>query len=206
MDGILQFDWNIMTWLQDNWHVGENPALDSVFKFITTLGDGGMIWIALGIVMLFFKKLRPFGIAVLLGAAFSGLLNDLIIKPIISRERPFDFDWPQFITNGREFFYPHIIKEMPHSLSFPSGHTSSSVAPATALWFISDKKLRWRLAIPFSVIALLIGFSRIYIHVHFPTDVLGGIVAGIVYGVLAVFAAKGIVALIKKIKPNTKLV
>jgi len=204
MDSILHFDWNIMAWMENAWSIGSNPALDGFFKLVTTLGDGGMVWIAIGVIMLFFKKLRPWGVAVLLGAAFSGLLNDIIIKPIVERERPFNFDWPAW--TGRDFFipFPEIV-EKTHSLSFPSGHTSSSFAPAAAMWFIRDKKLRNAIAIPGTILAALIGFSRIYVHVHYPTDVLGGIVAGIVYGLLAVLAVKGIMALIKSKKPDTKL-
>jgi len=202
MDSILQFDWNILTWLESNWNIGNNPILDGFFKIITTLGDGGAIWLITGGVLLFFKKLRPWGAAVILGVAFSGLLNEFILKPIVDRPRPFDFDWPLWAS--KEFFFPDIISR-PHSLAFPSGHTGASIAAATAMWFINDKKIRLAIAIPGTILALLISFSRIYLHVHFPTDIIGGIVAGIAYGLLAVLAVKGLMKLIRKRNPNTNL-
>ncbi|MDR3345346.1 MAG: phosphatase PAP2 family protein [Oscillospiraceae bacterium] len=203
MDAILHFDWNIFAWTERVLDVGHNPVLDNIFAFITSLGNSGLIWLAIGALMLFSKKLRPWGIAVMLGVAFSGLLNDLIIKPFFERPRPFDFDWPSW--TGRAFYFPEIIAK-PDSLSFPSGHTSSSFAPLIALWFIPDKKSRFALAIPGTILAALIGFSRIYVHVHYPTDVLGGIVAGVAYGLLAVLCVKFAVKLWQKKFPSSRLV
>ncbi|MDR1410134.1 MAG: phosphatase PAP2 family protein [Oscillospiraceae bacterium] len=189
MDSILHFDWNVFTWTERVFDVGNNPSLDRFFAFITSLGDGGTIWLGLGVIMLFFKKTRPWGVAVMLGVALSGIITDSIIKPLVDRPRPFDYDWPSWTI--RSFYFPNIIPK-PHSLSFPSGHTGSSFGGAFALWFIKDKKCRYALAVPGTILAALIGFSRIYVHVHFPTDVIVGAIAGILYALLAVLIVKSL--------------
>jgi undecaprenyl-diphosphatase len=195
MDGILHFDWSIFAWTERAFDVGSNPVLDGVMKTITSLGDGGVIWIILAVVMLLFKKTRLIGIAMLIGAAFSGIFTDLVIKPLIDRARPFNIDWTPYGLG--EFFYPNII-EKPDSLSFPSGHTSSSFGSAMALWFLKDKKLRYALAVPGTILAALIGFSRIYVHVHYPTDVIAGVIVGTIYALAAVLIVNAIAKALRK--------
>ncbi|MDR0884321.1 MAG: phosphatase PAP2 family protein [Oscillospiraceae bacterium] len=187
MDAILHFDWNIFAALESALNIGHNGVLDNFFAFITTLGDSGIFWLGLGIIMLFFKKTRIWGAGVILAVAITGGLNDLLLKPLFERPRPFDFDWPAW--TGRPFYYPEIIAR-PDGFSFPSGHTSSSFAAATALWCIDDKKSRRAFAIPGTILAAIIGFSRLYLHVHYPTDVLGGVLAGMLYGLIAIACIK----------------
>jgi undecaprenyl-diphosphatase len=113
----------------------------------------------------------------------------VVFKQIFERPRPFNFDgWPG------EFIYPELV-ERPHSFSFPSGHTSSSLGAATPLLIKAKKKY----GIPVFILALLIGFSRVYIHVHYPTDVIFGTLVGIIGGVIAVFAFKYGIVLAKKL-------
>lgn len=173
-DSILHFDWAIFSWVETHlW----NNILNPIMIGITSMGDGGIVWIALGIVLLFFKKYRKYGFMVLIGLLFSLMINDWILKPWIARPRPFDLELPWW----QELYkYPDLIKR-PSSWSFPSGHTSSSFAAAAALWFTKKK----RLIIPSSILAVLIAFSRIYVHVHYPTDVIAGVIVGILYGLLA---------------------
>ena len=131
-----------------------NPVLDFLMPIITTLGNGGMLWIALTAVLLIFRKTRR--IAIVMGAALllTAVVTSLILKPWIARPRPFaTFPWISM-----------IIPE-PSGFSFPSGHTSSSFAAATVLWFRS-----WKLALPATVLASAIGFSRLYLFCHYPTD------------------------------------
>lgn len=173
MDAILNFDWAIFQWISNNlW----SPALDGMMKVITTLGDSGIIWIVFGLALVCFKKYRKVGIMVLAALLFSLIFTDLIIKPLVHRPRPFDL--PQWFG---QFVYPEIISR-PGSLSFPSGHTSSSFAAASVLWFTRRK---WQMSLLATVLAILIAFSRVYLYVHYPTDVLAGILAGITYGYMA---------------------
>lgn len=172
MQHILDFDWAVFQFVEKYlW----GPFLDVLMPFITRLGDGGIIWIVLALVLLFFKKYRKFGLMMITGLLISLLINDNILKPFISRTRPFELEaWKGM------FNYPQLI-ERPHSLSFPSGHTSSSFAAAVVLIFTGKK----RIYIPPLILAFLIAFSRIYVHVHYCTDVLAGMVVGTLYGLLA---------------------
>ena len=174
MQAILEFDKAVFLFFENYlW----SPLADTIMTFITQLGDKGFIWIVIGLVLLFFKKYRKYGVMVIGGLMCSLVINDFILKPLFNRPRPFDLDldfWKAF------YEYPNFVTK-PTSVSFPSGHTSSSFAAATALFF-SRKK---RICLPALVLAFLIAVSRIYVHVHFCTDVLAGFVVGVIYGLLA---------------------
>ncbi|MGI6248175.1 MAG: phosphatase PAP2 family protein [Acutalibacteraceae bacterium] len=172
MQAVLNFDWAVFRFVQEHlW----GPFLDFLMPLITRLGDAGAIWIITAIVLLFFKKYRKYGFMMIAGLLFSLIITDNIIKPVIQRPRPFDLElWKDI------FVYPDYVKR-PHGYSFPSGHTSSSLAAATVLIFSKKKPVY----IPAMILALLIAFSRIYVHVHYCTDVLAGLLAGIIYALLA---------------------
>ena len=147
-----------------------NPILDKVMVFITTLGNSGMIWIVTALLMLCSKKYRTTGIMLSLGLIGSLLFGNVILKPLFHRTRPFD------IVEGIE-----LLIAAPHDYSFPSGHTLASVISATIL-LIRDRKIGFSAL----VLAILIAFSRLYLYVHFPTDVLGGAVIGVIIGFFSV--------------------
>lgn len=140
--------------------------MDIFFKFFTYLGNGGLIWIAAAMVMMFFKKTRSLGCCMLFCLALTFIVNDLMIKPIVHRARPFITD-PDI----------KLLITAPSGHSFPSGHTAAAFACSTAI-FIQDKAK----GAGAYVIALLIGASRIYLFVHYPTDVFCGIIIGIACG------------------------
>ena len=144
--------------------------LDAVMIFITHLGDGGIFWIATGIVMLFFKKTRRCGILVLLSMAICYLMGNIALKNMIARPRPFVAD-------------PAVLMKIaePGEFSFPSGHTLHSFTAATVIFLHYRKAGTAAL-----VLAGLIAFSRLYLFVHYPTDILGGMVIGISVAVLIV--------------------
>lgn len=125
---------------------------------ITTLGDGGLFWIAIGVICLFFKKYRKMGLQVLIAMLCTYIIGNLILKNIFARPRPCDMDTAVAMLISR-----------PHGHSFPSGHSMNGMVAALTLFF-NNKKI----GIPALVLATLIGFSRMYLFVHFPTDVLGG--------------------------------
>lgn len=151
------------------------PFLDAVFKIITFTGNAGIIWIICAALMLFFKKSRKCGIALSVALILSLVLNNLALKNIIARLRPFQLD--ESIS---------LIIPPPSEYSFPSGHTLSSFASAFVIWFYHGH----RFGIIATVWAALIGFSRIYLRVHFISDVIGGAIIGIGIGFLAVIIVK----------------
>lgn len=138
--------------------------LDKLMVAITSLGNEGYVWIAIGIVMLFFKKTRRAGAAVLIGLLLGLIVGNKGLKVLFARQRPCA------INTEIELLIPY-----PSEFSFPSGHTLSSFVSATAI-YLRNKK--WGVAA--FVLASLIAFSRLYLYVHFPTDILGGIVVGVI--------------------------
>lgn len=152
--------------------------LDKFMVLVSTLGDGGFCWLALGIIFLIMgNKKRPWrswGCILLLCLGVNALVCNLALKPLVGRMRPYDL-------MGFE-----ILVERLSDASFPSGHTSASFAAAAALYHINQ---RWGIAA--ILFATLMGFSRLYLGVHFPTDVLAG-------AVLGWFVAKGVIYFIKR--------
>lgn len=140
-----------------------NPIFDSIMIFFSKSGDRGFIWIAIGLVFLCLEKYRKCGIILLLSLLLSVLLGNVILKHLVARERPcwIDGNVLLLIANPRDY-------------SFPSGHTFSSFAAAAAIFF-SHRDIGW-IAL---VLAAMIAFSRLYLFVHYPTDVIGGVIFGI---------------------------
>ena len=164
MQFIENIDFSILYWIQENLRCA---FLDVVLPFLTTLCNNGEIWIACGIALLFFKKYRRYGIFLLVALLLGSLIGNEIIKPLVARVRP---------CNAVSLL-PDMLVKVPSSYSFPSGHTVSSVVGATVLTR-ANKKFGFA-AIP---VAALIAFSRLYVFVHFPTDVLVGAILGFAIG------------------------
>lgn len=144
-----------------------NPIFDKIMLFITSLGDDGILWLGIGVICLCFKKHRKMGMQLLLSMLCTFILGNLILKNVFARPRPCDIDTAVTLLLSR-----------PHGHSFPSGHSINSMVAAVAL-FLNNKKI----GIPAVIIASLIGFSRLYLFVHFPTDVLGGFAIAILVAI-----------------------
>jgi len=194
-DAFLPFDGAIAQWIATTFQPGAGTFWDTLWVWITRAGDGGFLWIALGVALLLFRKTRKAGIVTLIALAFNGILTNAIIKPLLSRDRPYNID---FIAWAKDYVYPALTKS-PGDKSFPSGHTAISFAGACGLffglrpdWLGSAKPRLW--AILGIVLAALVGFSRLFLGVHYATDVL----AGAVVGALCAFAA---MALLRKLEP-----
>ena len=166
-----QFEIEILLWIQENLR----GVMDGFWVAVTSLGDDGWFWIAVGIALLLFKKTRPVGITLLLSLLINLCLTNLTLKDFFGRPRPFNVN-PDLVT---------LIKP-PSSFSFPSGHTSVSFSGALVVYHMMSKKI----GIPAVVLATMIAFSRMYVGVHYPTDILGGIVVGIVSSIAAYFIVK----------------
>ena len=159
----MEWEFSILYALQEI----HNPVLDAIMLFITSLGDDGLFWIAIGVICLVFKKHRKMGLQLLISMLCTFILGNLIIKNLVARPRPCDID--AAVT---------LLLSRPHGHSFPSGHSINSMVAAVAL-FLNNKKI----GIPAVIIATLIGFSRLYLFVHFPTDVLAGFVIAILVAI-----------------------
>lgn len=150
---------------------------DFFFPNVTHLGDKGLFCILIGIVFLLFKRSRKGGAAMLIALLFGLLLTNICLKNLVDRPRPYVDELGMF----REFWM-----EIGHGLekeagSFPSGHATSVFAAMTAVFWAFDKKYSWTAYL----FAGIIGFSRIYIHVHYASDILGGMLVGFVAGTAA---------------------
>ncbi len=158
-DFITQIDFAILNFIRE---FLKCTFFDIVMPFFSSIGNVGIVWIVIGLIMLFFRKTRSWGIMLLFTMLLGYLIGELAVKNIVCRDRPcYIVDIDMIITK-------------PNSYSFPSGHSCSSFAAATVLL-----KMNKRFGIAALVIASLIAFSRLYNYVHFPTDVLCGILLGV---------------------------
>lgn len=190
-DSLLGFDLSVFQWIQSI----QNSFLDALMVGITTLGNAGTIFIVLGFVLLFTKKYRKAGLAVLVALIVMLLCSDLFLKEFFARVRPFNLfesNPEKYAVWGTEYVFPELVYK-PSSYSFPSGHTASAFAAATALLYHSRK-----LGIPTMIFAAIMGFSRIYVQVHYCTDVFGGVIAGAICGLIAVLIVKYLFPVVDK--------
>lgn len=145
--------------------------LDTLMPFLSRLADRGEIWILLAAVLLLFPKHRKQGITVCCALILDLLACNMILKPLIGRDRPFLFR-PELA----------LLVPPPGDAAFPSGHTAASFAAAFALRASGADKRLW---VPALVLAAGIAVSRLYLYVHWPTDVLAGALLGAALGHLA---------------------
>lgn len=155
-----EMDSAIILFIQDN--VRSN-YLDAVMKCASIIGNYGIVWIVAGLSLLISPKTRRAGIGVLICLAVASIVSNVVIKNIVARPRP------SIIHAALEAIIP-----LPPSFSFPSGHACSSFASATALTLA----LKWRGAWSF-ILASLIAFSRVYVGVHYMSDVIFGAALGV---------------------------
>ena len=166
LETLQQLDGSLLLWIQTlhlSW-------LDPVVAAFTSLGNAGMLWIVLSLVMVCWKPTRKAGILALLAMGLGLLVTNVTIKPLVERARPW-LDLP--IT-------PLVVENDPHS--FPSGHTCAAFAAGLA--WAGTCSARWA-RIAAVVSAVCMGLSRLYVGVHYPSDVL----AGALIGSLAALAA-----------------
>ncbi len=158
------FDIPVLDWIAEKLWC---PVLDAIMPWITLLGDGGIFWIAIAVILLFIPKYRKAGLSMGIALLMGLVLCNLTLKPLVARIRPYDFVLAHY---GRHI---SLLVSTPHDFSFPSGHTIASFEAAIAL-LLHDKKL----GIPATVLACLIAFSRLYLYLHYVTDVLFSVILG----------------------------
>lgn len=157
-------DWMILNFLQTH----RTPLLDRIMPVVTAFGDYGLFWMIVVAVLCIVPKTRKTGLSCAISLGLNAILCNLVIKPIIARPRPFTVRPAGTL----------LVKE-PHDYSFPSGHTSASFTVTFALLHRKD-----RLWIPCCILSTLIAGSRMYLYVHYPTDVLGGFLLAILCSAL----------------------
>lgn len=172
MEAIQNFDFFVLNGLQE---LLQCSFLDTVVPILTHLGHG-VVWAIFGLIFLFMKKYRFNGICIISALVATVIISEFIIKPLFLRERPYMLN-PDFVL---------LIPE-PSGTSFPSSHTSTSFASALQFFGINRKA-----GIAAMIFAAVVAFTRLYLYVHFPTDILGGIILGIIMGFATIIVGKKI--------------
>ncbi|MCD7775090.1 MAG: phosphatase PAP2 family protein [Clostridiales bacterium] len=168
--------------LHTNW-------LTPIVNVFTQLGDTTFVVILMivGLVLCFSKKTRKYGMTLFFAIFIGTLITNVVLKPLIFRPRPY-----VSLADNADFmqWYTEAGSNVESDRSFPSGHTTAAFEIATALFLVvKNKKIKWI----FPVYAVLIGCSRLYLMVHYCTDVLAGMICGIIAGVLAYFITRAII-------------
>ena len=173
LEAVTAWDASVITAIYENVH---SAFLTMFFRIVTLLGEGGIFWIAVAVILLFFKKPRRSGICIGASLLIGVIVGNGIIKNVVARPRPYD------AIEGIESVVSHLS-----DYSFPSGHSLCCFEAATAL---AMNRTRW--AIPAYVGAVLVAVSRLFLFVHYPTDVICGALLGVLFGVLGSLAAGAI--------------
>ena len=151
------------------------------FEFISFLGHDGIILIILSLLLMIFSKTRRFGTAMLFSVAIGALITNCCLKIIIARPRPYADESSIYYQ-----LWQTVGMNMESDKSFPSGHTCAAFATMTAVFLVGNKKVSWTAFI----FAFLMGISRIYLVVHYCTDVIGGLIVGTFAGIIGTLLAK----------------
>jgi len=152
----------------------KNAFFDFGMPFISFFSNKGWIWIAIAVGLLLTKKYRRYGVALSIGLALCLVMGNVILKSLVARPRPYDV-----------YGEIELLIEKLSDFSFPSGHTYSAFCGATILYFMNRK-----IGYAAFAFAVLTAFSRLYLFVHYPTDVLAGIVMGVAVAFLAMYILK----------------
>lgn len=171
MDFIQTIDYEILSAIVQ--HV-RSDLLTPVFLCITHLGDGGLLWLLTAALCLSRRATRPCGVAILLALVLGLFAGNLVIKNLVARPRPFQ-TYPELF---------HLIDQ--GGYSFPSAHAMSSFAAATVVFLFFRRRGQLWPGLVLLTMAALIAFSRLYVCVHYPSDVICGTLLGICLGCVAI--------------------
>ncbi len=167
MDIIREIDFMVLEYIREHLR---NGFLDNIMPVVTAFGNMGMFWVVVALIISAKRKYRKCSITMMIGMIMGVILGNFVVKNIVRRDRPC---WINEIGD--------MLIANPQDFSFPSGHTMSSFIAATILFYY-DK----RLGVPSFGVALLIAFSRMYLYVHFPTDIIGGAMLGVGIAIMTV--------------------
>ena len=165
----ISFDLPVLDWIQANMQSG---FMDKFMPFITKFGDHGLFWMIVAALLLIPQKTRKTGLGMAIAMIIGLLVCNVTLKPLVGRIRPYDLQAELGITI-------QLLGERMHDFSFPSGHTIASFEAAVVLLKNSKK-----MGIPAMILAILISFSRLYLYVHYPTDVIVSIILGTLFALI----------------------
>ena len=165
----ISFDLPILDWIQANLQSG---FMDQFMPFITKFGDHGTFWMIVAALLFLFPKTRKTGLGMAIAMLIGLLICNVTLKPLVGRIRPYDLQAELGITI-------QLLGERMHDFSFPSGHTIASFEAAVVLLKNSKK-----MGIPAMILAILIAFSRLYLYVHYPTDVIASVILGTLFALI----------------------
>lgn len=168
-DWITKIDLNILAWIQDNLRC---DALDTILPVITFLGDKGWLFIVIAIILVLLPKTRLWGAKLSTSLILGLVFGNMLLKNVVARIRPYEV-----VENVT------LLVDKLSDYSFPSGHTMASFEFFTVVCFMPIKK---RYKVLAGILAFTIAFSRLYLHVHYPTDVLGGMFFGTIFGIMGI--------------------
>lgn len=174
---VLNWDANILLNLQNN---VRSDLLDPVMKAITHTVDKGIFWILLSVLLLIIPKTRKMGFCSAVSLVFSIIICNGILKHAFARIRPYE------VIDGLK-----CIVKLADDFSFPSGHTSASFASSVAIFLAADKKQKGFAAIGIAY-ACLVGFTRLYVGIHYPTDVIVAAVVATLFAIPAYLIGKAV--------------
>ncbi|MDE6024806.1 MAG: phosphatase PAP2 family protein [Lachnospiraceae bacterium] len=172
MQQLIELDGSILLWIQQHLRT---DIMTAIMKAVTMLADRGIFLIAVAVLLMAFKPTRKTGIAAMLGLIINLLIVNVWLKNMIDRTRPY------YMVEGLNSLLPPQLDS-----SFPSGHTSHAFAMAAVIWSTAEKKY----GIAAIVLATMIAFSRLYLGVHYPSDVFAGVLIGILSGFISVVIVK----------------
>lgn len=177
------FDQWMAAWVHQLYNIS-GDFFTPFFSFISFFGHDGIPLIIISVVLIFFRKTRKFGTAMLLSLGIGALFTNCILKVLIARARPYSEETRLFFnTDLYQKLWMTVGQQVESDKSFPSGHTTAAFATMTAVFLSGRKKISW---IAF-IFAFLMAVSRIYLVVHFASDVIAGIIVGIIGGIIGTY-------------------
>ena len=165
----LSFDLPILDWIQANL---QSPFMDKFMPFITVFGDAGIFWMVISALLVIFPRTRKTGLGMAFAMMIGLVVCNITLKPMVARIRPYDLQAELGVTI-------QLLGERMHDFSFPSGHTIASFEAAVVMLKNSKK-----MGIPAMILAVLISFSRLYLYVHYPTDVITSVILGTLFALI----------------------
>ena len=165
----ISFDLPVLDWIQANL---KSSIMDTVMPIITVFGDAGIFWMVVSALLFIFPKTRRTGLGMAIAMMIGLIVCNVTLKPLVARIRPYDLQAELGVTI-------QLLGERMHDFSFPSGHTIASFEAAVVMLKNSKK-----MGIPAMILAVLISFSRLYLYVHYPTDVIASVILGTLFALI----------------------